>query len=1183
MRNPAVAAILEQLGSLVRSRRVQIVIAVFCLALVVWLVPRRVDRVTPVTGNSGWDTDAAPPRREIVWETPQSIKGLLPEDSPGEIITPRLSDRGGTLYFSRRDAAGRADILRSRRQDGRWTEPQPMDELNSPFDDVGPALSADARQLYFYSDRAGGRGGFDLYVSNLTDSGWSPPQNLGPSINGPGNEYDPAISPDGRTLFFASDRAERFPAGEPDGQVPVEWRTTLRVRREAATFDLYVAERSDAAADWRKAEALVAVNQNAFNEGAPCVSPDGAFLYFASDRPARTDEPVNLDLYRVRWHDGSFGTAENLGASINTVAHETEPALSPEGFTLVFASNRDGSDHIYASTATEIDHNTRWDTTHLGFLTGSWWIWLLLLLTVVALAWLVNYYRDGLGRIVWATRFLMSSAVLHVLLLLLLGYWLLPDIVEVLVVDGPSEPAPQVFQDAERAENDGRESWEKVADLEPFEPTSLTEPQLPEAEPLTVPERAEHLFPTIPPSQARQLPPEQVIFTPPQPTQSNPVELMELQRQVRSPVQQPYQLAEVTDPPLPQLEQQQLPDRQQSDVDLPHRQPTTQPVSPTQTIDSPMLPMRTVRLDVSTATLPEAEPAPHPTDENLLQRQPVQLALHSVEAPAEMAELPSNPDGDASASEPNLAEIFLERADPVNSGQPAPSAIATEIVESPVMRSSAETGPVQESPTPVTGPVESPLARATSRAMPAVTTATDEVTPPLDSPMAESESTDSTSPVRDLASARMSRPTTPTLEARAPTEITDALTPGRHESQVAAVSESTVDARPKYDGTPFPLSRPAARTTQVAFAEETVPLRSLMVFRDGATRGEYIEILGGTTESEEAVDLGLQWLAKQQEDDGRWSLHEFHKKWPQNERRDARPGNKPSDTAATGLALLPFLAAGHTPDTGEYQQAVAHGINWLLENQKPDGDLFVGGNGQTWMYSHGIAAIALCEAYGMTGDPRLMEPAERALAFIVEAQIEKDGGWRYRPNDSGSDTSVVGWQMMALKSGEMAGLEITPTVYERAHNWLRQVEGNQPVGGQFGYNNRGPKAEMTAEGLLCLQFLGIDHNDPRMLAGAEYLRERAPQGNQNMTSYGWYYGMQVMYHMGGEHWESWNEPLRDLLIEQQQTEGPLAGSWTPDDQYERTGGRIYTSALKLLMLEVYYRHIPLYNQAPSPE
>jgi hypothetical protein len=119
---------------------------------------------------------------------------------------------------------------------------------------------------------------------------------------------------------------------------------------------------------------------------------------------------------------------------------------------------------------------------------------------------------------------------------------------------------------------------------------------------------------------------------------------------------------------------------------------------------------------------------------------------------------------------------------------------------------------------------------------------------------------------------------------------------------------------------------------------------------------------------------------------------------------------------------------------------------------------------------------------------------------------------------------------------------------------------------------------MSAEGLLSLQFLRTDRNSPRMRNGADFLLGQLPEVKQSRSSYYWYYGTQVMYHMQGKYWDAWNENLRDILVETQLKSGQHAGTWHPRDSYEKRGGRVYATSLKLLMLEVYYRHLPLYEQ-----
>jgi hypothetical protein len=361
--------------------------------------------------------------------------------------------------------------------------------------------------------------------------------------------------------------------------------------------------------------------------------------------------------------------------------------------------------------------------------------------------------------------------------------------------------------------------------------------------------------------------------------------------------------------------------------------------------------------------------------------------------------------------------------------------------------------------------------------------------------------------------------------------------------------------------------------------------------RDRAMRRQLAQQRGGSEASERAVEMGLDFLARHQNPDGSWSLHDFSQGRPGYE--NAGFARMQSNTAATGLSMLAFLGAGYTHTDGKYRLVVGRGLGYLLGNQRADGDLFVPqdarSNLNVWLYSHGIASIALGEAYGMTRDPSLQDPAQRALDFIVAAQNPSEGGWRYSPG-RGSDTSVSGWQLMALKSGELAGLQAPQQTYQRVQSWLdgAQARTNPAL---YAYrpkatqdHQRLPSRVMTAEALLMRQYLGWKRDNATMVAGADYLLGHLPQwtaSGAERDAYYWYYGTQFMFQMGGAHWRQWNDRLRPLLIDNQQTAGPLAGSWDPlgphPDRWGREAGRIYVTAMHLLMLEVYYRHLPLYR------
>ena len=412
----------------------------------------------------------------------------------------------------------------------------------------------------------------------------------------------------------------------------------------------------------------------------------------------------------------------------------------------------------------------------------------------------------------------------------------------------------------------------------------------------------------------------------------------------------------------------------------------------------------------------------------------------------------------------------------------------------------------------------------------------------------------------------------PLLPVRIPDDLTGPSLPLKQPA--AAVTPSPrPDVATRFAPLVSRLPRTQAGPGRVAKVEDRAAPPPTLLLRQKEVRQRSVELFGGTRASEAAVERGLDWLAAHQNGNGSWSLNNFHANCKHPRCADAGTAN--SDPAGTGIALLPFLGAGTTHQTGKHQATVARALAWLVRQQRPDG---------TWpaphdarpMYGHGMASIALCEAYGMTRDAHLREPAERALAYIVKAQHAPSGGWRYRPNQP-ADTSVVGWQLMALKSGEMAGLSVPSRVFEGVKRWLASVEANKPVGGLFGYQSTAPTPAMTGQGLLCLQYLGTRRDDPRMRAGTDYLLKHLPRVGSD-TSYYWYHATQVMYHVQGKAWKAWNGRLRDMLVSSQAVRGTLAGSWTPVDAREKPGGRVYATALRLLMLEVYYRHLPLYQQ-----
>lgn len=277
------------------------------------------------------------------------------------------------------------------------------------------------------------------------------------------------------------------------------------------------------------------------------------------------------------------------------------------------------------------------------------------------------------------------------------------------------------------------------------------------------------------------------------------------------------------------------------------------------------------------------------------------------------------------------------------------------------------------------------------------------------------------------------------------------------------------------------------------------------------------------------------------------------------------------------MALLPFLGAGQTHKEGKYKATVEHGLAYLIKHMRVRsgmGDFIEpGGN----MYSHGLATITLSEAYAMTNDPGLLRPAQLALDFIVYAQDPVGGGWRYQPKQPG-DTSVTGWQVMALKSGHLAYLKVPSRAILGAGKFLDFVQAED--GARYGYRFPTPSPSTTSVGLLCRMYLGWKKDKPALRKGVEYLHALGPSANIYFD----YYATQVLRQYGGKYWDDWNKAMRDRLVDSQETKGHAKGSWFFAKAPRATrGGRLYCTSMATMILEVYYRYMPLYGQEASEE
>lgn len=556
-----------------------------------------------------------------------------------------------------------------------------------------------------------------------------------------------------------------------------------------------------------------------------------------------------------------------------------------------------------------------------------------------------------------------------------------------------------------------------------------------------------------------------------------------------------------------------------------------------------------------------APPAPPATDEQPLARAPQTPPAELAARPPERREatdtptpppvaVPAPPRPELAAETPAATPAMPEP--PRNATPPEPV-----VPQAPVPTFVARDGELplvhEEQMPAVAGraaaPTPPPLPAVPSAATPAALAAL-----ALESPLAGA--------VRELVPPPM--PPTPTPAAAGPVPTPSPI--------AAAPSPATEPLAPVGPPTPGPSTVPAPN----------LPVPAPYAGRVDPERLRRVEQLGGSEQTELAVARGLAWLAQAQSPDGRWDASRFGAGREDQTHGHHRGGaGTEADTGMTGLALLAFLAGGHTSQHGPYRDTVERGLGYLLRSQGADGNL--GGAAETFafMYCHGMATVALGEAYGLTRDPRLEGPLRKAMVFTLNAQNPVTGGWRYRPGEMG-DMSQFGWQVMALHSAHAAGMEVPRRSEGLMLRYLAQASSGAH-GGLAGYRiGELPTRPMTAEALFCRQLLGYPREHLAMNEAGEYLLAELPgQGERNY--YFWYYGTVAMFQLQGPYWERWNAALTHTLLASQVREGEHVGSWEPNDVWGGYGGRVYSTALATLSLEVYYRYLPLYGvQAQRP-
>ncbi|HEY3242870.1 MAG TPA: hypothetical protein VGM03_05910, partial [Phycisphaerae bacterium] len=975
-------------------------------ALAWWLWPQ--SRSFYTDADTIREPAASAATRDVLWQPPRALPEII--NSSGENYEPKLSADGLMLYFVRGKAGHNADIYSAQRTPDGWSEPQPLEEINSEYDDLGPEPSAEGESLYFYSDRPGGSGGFDLWVASAAADGsqaWQAPTNLGPLVNSGFNDYGPALTPDGRTLYFASNRPRPDDARQPN---PDAWPATLREDLYRRDYDLYSAAITERGIG--RAEPLSALNTS-YNEGAPAVSPIGDFLYFASDRPGGAG---GFDLYRSRRLRGQLLPPANLGAAVNTPANEMDPALALGGFGLYFSSDRalalarpdaPRDYHLYQTSSREVFAEL--ETLQRSIDWAAFWsrIWpslLWALLTLLLLLLLLRIMREARYRkLSLLVKCLLASVFAHLLLLFLFNFWqVTASVAGLLKRSGGIQVALVSTETGDQIAAQMRSSVELAnaaidAQLPaPQRAASTFEPQVtaditslevaraaPAPEPITTSAaRDAEIAPLVPPvgqatpvaraaMTAFKLPSDSAVIN----SSESPA-----RDQMPSQIVTAARAAPVSAELVPRMDEFVLPPE----------------------------PARTSASDAREMSLAEnvrAESAPET-------QWPIRLTaiVPSHPPPASDLKLPppvgqrgSQQEESRGAALPPIVDVILPRAaiaaassnvaaPPAADIRPAAANLEALAHALPGFRQE-QIRPAEPAYSPPPTKVAAPAPLPLNMALPSDASPSG---PSSQTAVAETE------PVSHVAAAPLANESRARPKLPLVASVTGPMSELRPEPMAAATAttESLLDpnraakdaaAPPGMAGRPVPQLRPTMGAEPSALnlrlPTELEALVNQYVQRAPLQRQTMLERLGGGDDTERAVALALQWLAAHQSADGHWDGRRF----------DARCGacggaaGVDADAAMTGLALLCFMGADHThAKEGPYRDHVARGVAWLLARQKPDGDL----RGEETMYSQGIATIALSEAFGMTGDAKLAEPVRRAVQFIVEGRNTQTGGWR---------------------------------------------------------------------------------------------------------------------------------------------------------------------------------------------
>ncbi|MEM7308201.1 MAG: hypothetical protein AAF682_16090 [Planctomycetota bacterium] len=1066
--------------------------------------------------------------RYAIWDDPEPVQGAV--NSAETEGRAALSPDGRLLVFQAGERGLGADLYAADLIDGVAFDPRPIAALNTAFDEVAPAFSGDA--LYFATDRSGEEFGLDLWRAPYSEGRFGVPEPFGPGLNTAADETDPLPLPGSRDVLFASNR-------------PRGMRTD---------FDLFLAAPAIGAGAEDGFDVLTLGELNSpHEEREPGVTADGRVLVFASDRDGSRG---GFDLFRsLRGQVGWLPPSPLDG--LNTGASERAPLLSQDGFSLTYsravlgpdegsnAAGAAGAD-LFRARSRELFALPPRAISLLDLLV------LFALLLLALLAFLAKRWR---GMEILYKCFLVSCLV-HMALL-----WYLNQV--------HPEGDPASFGGEDRLFRVRVERAGNVASGSNQERGGALQAERTLVEPEAAPGRLEtetEVAAAAPASRSLD-------------RQSHEEALPG--RDGMEPTPEAPRNESVV-----QLADQDAPfERYQGDAPA-----LALAAGPTQSA-----PLRTEGSSPDRAASKNTAATPAASTFQALARG--ERATDALPRPSEVVAQP------AQRAEPGGAEVALELPEEAferKSGEVAgfalpavasvaaptrdaegperatdvqPTAISASEGSDPLPR---DVGPLASLAPPTLASGDLPPRRATSdpnptpsRGEPDVVLrdlAPDELRPPV----REVEA-----PPRFDATNSLAATTT----RRAPVVATAEIQPERFRFE-AQRDEPAAPQRRSFEL----ASAPAPAADDVPRRMEHTPYRN----RFGDEKERALELYGGGEETEAAVKSGLDYLASIQTEDGYWgSPDDFHEKY-----RHVLVGK-------SALALLAFLGAGHTQESEtEHSDVVERSIAFLLAIQ----DERTGHFGNSSAYSHGIATYALAECYAITEDEELRPALERAVQRIRSQQItggegRNVGGWGYYypdgstyRNDRWPRVSVTAWQVMALESARLGGLEVPDEVFDRSRDFLAGAwDGRR---GAFRYSHDPGRLNSvypvlpasTPAAIFALSLLGVEADSEQLADAVRFVLERAPDSYRYTSDddfvfraqgnlYFWYYGTLAMFRTGGSAWDRWNAQMKETLLEGQERDG----SWEAISIYSEYAGdddedRAYSTAMCVLTLEIYYRY-----------